>query len=220
MAHLRAEGLAPVVEIPVSLVDGPVGAHGGQDEEEEEEEELEEEDGEDGGRRRRGRRVHFPLYGRQDVGAQVDAFVSENELNEPAAAEFRVQVQQRLIAMGMLPRAAFPVTVDGRPLQMELFEGESLEAAAEAFLRAHAGEAELARLVPELVRQLNAKYGAVSVPVSLGGDSVAYVTYRHGERLGEVVREFCARHGIADPGVVAHLEDGLRARIFSQPGAA
>ena len=108
MAHLRAEGLAPAVEIPVSLVD----AHGGQDDEEEE---FEDED-EDGGQRRRGRRVHFPLYGRQDVGAQVDAFVSENELNEPAAAEFRVQVQQRLIAMGMLPRAAFPVTVDGRPL--------------------------------------------------------------------------------------------------------
>ena len=59
--------------------------------------------------------------------------------------------------------------------------------------------------------------GAVSVPVTLGEDGrVEHLTYKHGESLEDVVRDFCARHGVVDPGAIQHLEAGLRARVFSQ----
>ena len=205
MAHLQTEGLAPAIEIPVTFIDE---GHKQSNDNNEENPGSE-------------RRVQFPLYRKQDIGAQMDAFVVDNELTEPAATEFRVQVQQRLIAVGLLPRAVFPVTVDGKPLQVELFEGESIEAAAEAFLRNNLTNGddprELQQLVPELVRQLYAQYGAVSVPVTLGEDGrVEHLTYKHGESLKDVVRDFCTRHGVVDPGAIQHLEAGLRARVFSQ----
>ena len=210
VAHLRREGIAPVVELDVRLAG------------------LGEEQGADDTKAGGGRHVHFPLYTKPDVGAQVDDFIRENmqHAGEERAAAFRVQVRQRLVDAGVVPRAVFPVVIDGDERRLELFEGKSLRDAASAFLRSNALEAEEEVLLPQLVEQLERKYGVTSVPVVIGNgegkdgsleEKVDFITLVHGERIEDVVSAFCRRHSLDDPYIIDQLQTGLRERLYTTP---
>ena len=210
MSHLRQEGLAPIIEIPVSIIldpSHPAAMSASDPRGDEREKEV--------------HQVQFPLYTKQDVDEQVDLFFTSNKLDSSSMDinSFRVEVKQRLIASGMLPRAVFPINVDGVNLSMDLYEGESLVNAAASFIKKHSLDESL---TSSLVEQLEFKYGVVSVPIAVGNDEgsehnkIEFITLRHGENSEDIVREFCKRHGVTDQKSIEELQAGLRARLYTQ----
>lgn len=168
------------------------------------------------------------LYLGDDIAKAVTEFGREHGLDDSVVANLQGDVQRRAEMERLVPLMAVPVAVaaGAPPMPLQLFEGDNVEAAVDAFVAAN--DLPPARR-PELAAALTAAaqerrlLPLHEVPVSAkrrDGTAVDAMFFLFkGEELRDAAVAFIAKHGLpqsALPELVMLLEQQIRAQAAAE----
>ncbi|KAK3269724.1 hypothetical protein CYMTET_21846 [Cymbomonas tetramitiformis] len=109
-----------------------------------------------------GSQLKLQLFAGQPTVATVEKFVHDNALPVEALEGLLAEVQRRLVGEGLAPVLQVPMAVGDKKVMLDLYKGQAVPEAVEAFRRAHAIGEDKTHLLLSIVEKWLADTGNVA----------------------------------------------------------
>eukprot|EP00959_Pyramimonas_sp_CCMP1952_P135595 2836969-Pyramimonas_sp.AAC.1 len=156
-----------------------------------------------------GKDLPFNVFVGDNLTQSVEAFVTQNQLPAGAKQQITDHVVQSMKAEGLMPKAEFPIMVDGVQRLLPLFVGETVPQAVDRFVRTHGLDASAAEKLREGVKARAEEEGVSPIAaytVKVRDQEVTLPLFK-GSKVSDAVANFGKTHGLTEQDVQALQKD-------------